>query len=149
MDNQRGRNFFRNVSIILVILVLAMGGVSFYFWSKFQNALSNPSQVTSVEVANLINKVSKIMLLPANEQPSLANIDDLSSLKTQPFFVNAMVGDKLLVFNTSKVAILYRPSENKIIQVGPINVNPPSQSAQPTPNSSDKSNSSTASSSKK
>ncbi len=40
--------------------------------------------------------------------------------KGQPFFANAQVGDKVLIYYKAKKAILYNPTDNKIVEVGPI-----------------------------
>jgi hypothetical protein len=52
----------------------------------------------------------------------------VTKLANQPFFANAKNGDKVLIYNSKKQAILYRPSINMIIEVAPINV----QSVTPT-----------------
>ena len=49
----------------------------------------------------------------------------------QPFFVDAKKGDYLVVYEKSGLAILYRPSEKKLVKVGSLNVQN-TQSSQPT-----------------
>ena len=60
------------------------------------------------------------MELPTDETPTIATIADKDKLKDQPFFSKAENGDKILAFNKAMLAILYRPSVNKIINVAPI-----------------------------
>jgi len=74
------------------------------------------------EVKELTAKVGKIFALP-DETPTIATVTDKERLSGQKFFEKAENGDKVLLFAESKQAILYRPSENKIIQVGFININ--------------------------
>ncbi|PIR80160.1 MAG: hypothetical protein COU25_01495, partial [Candidatus Levybacteria bacterium CG10_big_fil_rev_8_21_14_0_10_35_13] len=64
--------------------------------------------------------------------PTIATITDKSQLSTQPFFNNAVDGDKVLVYANAKKAILYRPSTDKIIEVAPVNITSPSVSPTPT-----------------
>jgi hypothetical protein len=45
---------------------------------------------------------------------------DTSKLKGQAFFANAKNGDRVLVFTKAQEAVLYRPSTNIIITVGPL-----------------------------
>jgi hypothetical protein len=69
---------------------------------------------------SLVADVGEHMLLPENETPTLATVSDLHALEGQMFFRNAAVGDKVLMYLVSQQAILYRPSIDKIIEVGPI-----------------------------
>lgn len=52
--------------------------------------------------------------------PTIADITDKDKLKDQAFFKDAENGDQLLLFSKAKVAMLYRESTNKLINVGPI-----------------------------
>jgi len=110
--------------LALAVLVITLGGAT-YFMSKQLNELKNdPQKAGQVELENVLEMVGKIMVLPANEQPTLATVTDLAPLKDQPFFVNAKVGDKVLLYTSSRKAILYDPVANKIVEVAPINIGP-------------------------
>ncbi len=61
-------------------------------------------------------------MLPQDEQPTIATVTDLAKLQGQPFFANAQVGDKVLIYSRAGKVILYRPGENKIIELAPINI---------------------------
>jgi len=69
------------------------------------------------EIEKLVNEVSQLMLLPA-ETPLIATVTDQTKTSEQKFFSNAKVGDKVLVYKAEKKAILYRPDEKRIIEVG-------------------------------
>ena len=68
----------------------------------------------------IIAQVGRIMLLPTDDTPSLAGVSNLDALKGQDFFRNAKVGDIVLMYAKTRRAILYDPTEDKIIEVGPI-----------------------------
>lgn len=68
----------------------------------------------------MIDKLSKLTDLPTDESPTIATVTDVEKLKNQQFFEKAQNGDKLFVYNKAKEAILYRPSTEKIIKIGPI-----------------------------
>jgi S1-C subfamily serine protease len=70
----------------------------------------------------LLKKVGKLYNLP-DEIPTVAVITDITLLGDQEFFDNGKNGDKVLIYSTAELAVLYRPSENKIIDVQPITIN--------------------------
>ncbi len=108
----------------VIITVIIVGGAGVYFFDKYQKTqklLENPRQVSAEASEMLIKKVSKLMELPV-EIPTIAIVSDINKLKSQPFFINAQNGDRVLIYQASKKAILYRPSTNKIIDVSTINV---------------------------
>lgn len=83
-------------------------------------AKNSSSDSASTEISQLVDQVGTLMQLPTGEQPAIATVTDLSQLQNQPFFANAQVGDKVLIYQAAKEAILYRPSTNKIIEVAPV-----------------------------
>lgn len=73
------------------------------------------------EVKDVVTRVGSLMILPSNETPQVATIEDAESLaKTQAFFANSTNGDQILIYLKDQKAIIYRPSENIIVNVGPI-----------------------------
>ena len=71
---------------------------------------------------SVVAEISKIMILPVGEDPTVATVADPEKLKGQSFFVNAKKDDKVLIYTNAKKAILYRPSERKIVEVAPLNI---------------------------
>ncbi|CAN5352118.1 hypothetical protein BH10PAT1_BH10PAT1_1200 [soil metagenome] len=120
------------VPVVLVIVALIIGaGVSSLVIKKKPEVLglSAGSAQVQAEVNSLIAQVGKLIALPSGETPTVATITDISKLKDQVFFKNAKNGDKVLIYTNSKEAILFRPSENRIIQVGAVNIQGQAQSA--------------------
>lgn len=113
----------RIVIVALIVTVLALGGTAAYFYSKYQKVKNNPETVAKEETASLEKSIGKLMTLPTGETPNVATIIDKEKLKDQPFFNNAENGDKVLIYTKAQKAIIYRPSTNKIINVGPISLN--------------------------
>ena len=101
---------------IAVLIMVGLAGMSYYFYSKYQKAIKNPSEVSRDEARGIASEIGKFMDLP-NEDPTLATITDTEKLKDQPFFAKAQNGDKVLVYSNAKEAILYRPSTHHVIQV--------------------------------
>jgi hypothetical protein len=71
------------------------------------------------ESGQLVAQVGRIILLPVGENPAVLTVTDetFQIYSDQIFFTNAEVGDKILIYNNTKKAYLFRPSQNKIIEV--------------------------------
>jgi hypothetical protein len=123
------------IGVLSLITLLAIGaavyfGIEFYM-TKSQNSKLN-SELTTLqqdpairlkeENDQIVAAVGKLINLPTDEQPTIATVTDLSKLQNQPFFQSAQLGDKVLIYQNAKKAILYRPSENKIIEVAPLDI---------------------------
>jgi len=104
----------------IFVLILGLGFYAYSQQKKSQMLQNKLDQNLQSETANLVETVGKLIRLPQGETPSLATVLDKTQLQSQEFFRNAENGDKILVYKNAKKAILYRPSENKIIEVGPV-----------------------------
>jgi hypothetical protein len=111
----------RMVWILAVIALLGIAG-SAYFYAQYQDIKNNPGKVGQEEVQKLVNQVSKLIVLPTDELPTVATVTDPDQLKSQPFFAHAAKGDKVLIYTNAKKAVLFDPAQNKIIEVAPINI---------------------------
>lgn len=113
----------------LFILLIIVGVIAVYIFLQYQKIQSeleklkvNLKESAQVETKKVVSQVSKLIVLPQKERPTLATVTDVNKLKAQPFFANAKNGDKVLIYAQDKKAILYRPSINKIIEVSPVNI---------------------------
>jgi hypothetical protein len=108
--------------LTVVIILIALGGyvLSYYYYSQYQALKKNPDQIAQEQALKITRQVAQLMQLPTDETPNVASVADKSKVANQPFFKNVENGDVLLVYTKNMEAILYRPSINKIIQVGPI-----------------------------
>lgn len=79
---------------------------------NIDNSVSNTSSDAAI-----IAQVGSLVALPAEEIPTLATVSDKSKLANQPFFEKAENGDKVLIYEVAGKAYLYRPSQNKVIEV--------------------------------
>ena len=119
-DTSTGESFFkRNIvaNVLAVLLVIAVG-TGLYFYQK---ATADPQKTAQNELQDTVTAVGKLMVLPIDETPTLASVSDPEKLKDQPFFAQAMKGDKVLIYAVARKAILYSPTLNKIVEVAPIN----------------------------
>jgi hypothetical protein len=105
--------------IIIAFLVLIYG----YIHTRNQlKQLSNPKSAALNETQELTNKVGELVVLPSGETPTIATVNDKNKLQGQTFFKNVQNGDKLLIYSKAGEAILYRPSDDKVIQYSYVNL---------------------------
>ena len=110
------------LAVVVVIAAATFFGIRYNQIQNRNNLLSNPQTAGSLQVSETVQSVGKLIALPTKETPTLATVTNVAQLKSQTFFANAQNGDKVLIYTQAKVAILYRPSINKIIQIGPVNI---------------------------
>ena len=119
------------ILLIALIVLLSLGG--FVYGQKLRGdnkklltqiaqLQKDPQAVANEEVAALVAKVGKLVVLPQNEQPVVATVTDVTKLKDQPAFANAQNGDKILIYTNEKKAYLYNPTKNVIVDVIPVNL---------------------------
>ncbi len=117
----------------LTALFLASGGMFYYMHSQSErNVLGTNVQSDSQK---LIDEVGNLVELPVGEVPTTGTVSDIAKLQAQPLFAHAQNGDRILFYPKAGIAFIYRPSDNKIVGIGPFNTtSSPTQSvAQPAP----------------
>lgn len=117
------RDWIKNNALsILVALLVAASGSSYYFYREYSGLKKEPDKAAVEEVNKLVAIVGKLIVLPAGETPTVATVADPEKLQDQDFFAKAKTGDKVLIYANAKKAILYNPETNKIVEVAPINI---------------------------
>jgi hypothetical protein len=86
---------------------------------------------SAADLATVRREASRHILLPTNEAPALATVTDKAKL-TSPFLKKADNGDKVLIYQQNHIAIIYRPSIDRIVAVGPVTIDNPPANAQET-----------------
>jgi len=107
------------------VSILVLGSGLFVMYSRYQylaTQVITTSSLSDKEADVLLTKVNSLISLPQGEKPTIATISDTQKLHDQPFFTQAKLGDKVIIYNTAKKVILYRPSSNKIINIAPLGV---------------------------
>ena len=110
-------------AILTLIVILIIGSYYYLNYQKSQQLLKNPLLASEKEQETLVANVGKLTQLP-NELPTIAKVSDITKLQGQLFFQHAKNGDMVLIYPKAKEAILYDPTANKIVQIGPINLDP-------------------------
>jgi hypothetical protein len=113
-SNKKTFFFLGTLLFILVGVVAVYSSFNLY---KIKNP-TYQQKVLEKKANAIFESVSEIIELP-QEKPQITPVSDVESLKkVQPFFEKAQDGDYVLVF--SAIAILYRPSSEKIINIASV-----------------------------
>lgn len=126
----------RTYAILLGILIIGLIAVSSYYYWQFKQAKEDTTEASQKEIQNLVAEVSKIFVLPDGIDPTVATVSNKDQLQDQDFFKNAENGDKILIYASTKMAILYRPSAKKIIKVAPLVLDQTETNSSPLTNTS-------------
>jgi hypothetical protein len=110
------------VTVAVVIVAVCALAFGVYSYHQLQTLKRDPQAATRKERDELVLQVSKMYIVPENENPTIATVSDPGALSGQDFFVDALKDDKVLIYTDAKKAILYRPSIRKIINIAPLNV---------------------------
>lgn len=119
MLKEKMSKFSKYLMPTITIIAIVFAGFMYFQVAQLKKS---PQAALVKETKDLVAKVSKLVVLPTNEQPTIATVSDPVALKDQPFFVNAQKGDKVLIYTNSKKAFLYSVTLNKMLDVAPLNI---------------------------
>lgn len=108
--------------VVAVLVVLGLAAAATFFFFQYTYLKNNPNAAAQETTQRLVGKVGQLYVLPSDETPTVAQVQDKDKLKDQSFFSKAENGDYILIYTNSKLALLYREKDNKLINVGPINI---------------------------
>lgn len=114
---ERSRKKSLNTMAFLLVIALA-GSLGFggYYFKQYQDLKVSSAKPADQINKELVVKVNKVYQLPQDETPIVALVSDESRFKTEyPVFTAAKKDDYLLLFEKAGQAILYRPSDNKVV----------------------------------
>jgi hypothetical protein len=113
---------------VIGVAVVVVGGLVYISLRRpvdveTQRALDIAEQRDKLEseIEKLVNKVGRHALLPQGEVPRLITLDTLDKVQIDAeFYRLAEVGDKVLVYELNKRAYLYRPSEDRLVNISTV-----------------------------
>lgn len=101
---------------ILIVFLLSGGAYYFYHQNQVKIELAKADEEKNKDTSkDDIEKIKKVIEIP-DETPTIMTISDIDKLKDNPFFAKATNDDRVYVFEKSSKALLYRPSNEKIIE---------------------------------
>lgn len=122
MNNQLIK--YQKTLLILFVLLLISSFLAVIFYQqskKLQLDFLKSDKTRTVKLTQqqaLLAELEKKILLPKGN-PLIFNVSDLPQLTTQDFFNGSKPSDKLIIFEQNQKAIIYDPTDHKIINVGP------------------------------
>jgi hypothetical protein len=125
----KSKSFKLAKNIFIVVLIIGLAGAAGYFYKENSDLKKNPvsaEEAQKQENQRIIESVSKLYELPKDEEPTIFFVSDKDKLseeyKNQEFFQKAQNGDYILIYEKGKIALLYRPKENRLVDVRPYTV---------------------------
>lgn len=129
-DNEEGslvpkkesRKVKKYIAVIMVVLILAGTGFVFARENPKARAILGIAPKNEQEaVSRYLAQLSHLMVLPVDDNPVLATVEDPEALiKQQAFFNGSQKGDVVLIFPKTSRAVLFSPKKNLIINAGPV-----------------------------
>lgn len=103
----------RTKIIITSLIILCLGGVGsgVFFFVQYSQVQAKANQKE-----DLTKRISTIAELP-NESSTLVTVADKTKLQNKQLADKVSNGDVLMIFTKSQRLIIYRPSDNKIVDM--------------------------------
>ncbi len=108
-----------NIKIIMILIgAIVLIVISFIFLRPTHKQIGQQDLNTAKQ------KVGQLMILPNDEDPTLAAVTDKNAVKDPFIAKKADNGDQILIYAKNKIVIIYRPKANKIVAVGNVFADP-------------------------
>ena len=126
----RHRKYQTALTAVLAVLLLAALGTSGYLYIAYQRA----NQTAPAVLQRQLTTLNRLAVLP-NETPQVATIKDAAKLGIPSLAAHTRNGDMLFIYSQAGRIVVYRPSDNKIVDMLAIRANAastkPSPASQP------------------
>lgn len=123
--------------VVLVLIIIITVVNLLMFTQTLNNKQSTATQDKSNEevATEVIDAFKKVFEVPEGENPTITVITDADKLRQQEptFYKNAKNGDNVVILFSTKLAVLFRKNEERIINVAPINLQDQSSDNKSTP----------------
>jgi hypothetical protein len=107
----------RQLTVVLIVLAVLGIGAAFYFYNEARMLREDPQRGAREQAEGLSREVGRLVVLPTDEVPTVATVTNPEALKSQAFFAQAKVGDKVLIYAGARRAVLYDPIARKVLEV--------------------------------
>lgn len=127
--NKKGKKKFIFIFVIVIIIVgvgyVSIKSTSSTFFKKDPEATQKAAQEAELkEIEKITKKINRHFILPKGEMPTMATVVNASALiAEQPFYRDTVDGDKVLIYLQNQQAVIYSPSRDIVVNVGPVVIN--------------------------
>lgn len=109
--------------VLLVGLMVCLTLMLFVYWQVSLSGKVVEGDTAELTTTQVVAKVGALMRLP-DEQPVVIKVSNADTLRAeQPFYAGVENGDYILLYGASKQAMVYSLKQNRLLNVGPIEVN--------------------------
>lgn len=116
----------RSKKVLLILNIVALVGLSMstaFYAYKYYDLKSEISLTQEQKNDRLVQEVAKVYTLPSDEKPVVAVVSDEEKFKQEySVFPAAKKDDYLLLYEKAGLAILYRPSDKKVVATAPLSI---------------------------
>jgi len=105
------------------LVIALLMAYAIYTTIQYQALKKNPAVTNEDTNKRILTSLGKILKLPDDESPQVAAVEDKSKLGSDVFFKDVENGDFLVVYSKARRIIVYRESNNQIINQGPFVIN--------------------------
>jgi cytoskeletal protein RodZ len=108
------------ITIGYIVVVVALLATSVFFFVKYRQVNKKYTAIPEVKNQETLAKIAAIIDLPNNETPNLYEVKDKDKLTpttaSKDFFDKVANGDVVVVYSKANLAVIYRPSQDKVIK---------------------------------
>jgi hypothetical protein len=108
----------------LAIILIIASTIAGLLYQKYVLLAQNPDQIIKQEKEKQVKELAKHITVPPGELPEINTVINVAQYASDPFLSKAQEGDQLFVFKLANRAILYRPSEQLVVDVTTIHAQP-------------------------
>jgi hypothetical protein len=114
----KNKKLFWMILVVIGLLctyALIMGAI-------YKNQIASQKKAQAKEEKQTVDKIAKLLRLP-DENPIITTVYNEKDFENNNLFRPVKKGDKILLFINAKQAVIYRPSNNQVIEVLPVKAN--------------------------
>jgi len=111
-------------NIITIVLTIFITGVSVALYMF----VTRPTDISNLDDAK--QAVSKHYILPTDEEPALLTVIKKEQVSSEYLRNKVEDGDKILIYKNNQKVMIYRPSIDKLVDVGPAAIEQPTVKSQ-------------------